>query len=94
MQQMKAEATLSVCQCVRNLRAQRMKMVQTLVREYSPRPLRVSFVYVLQAQYEFIHHALSELVVCGETEVTATSLRSFTESLREPVSDSGLTLSL
>ncbi|CAI8029222.1 Receptor-type tyrosine-protein phosphatase epsilon [Geodia barretti] len=63
MQQMKAEATLSVCQCVRNLRTQRMKMVQT------------------QAQYEFIHQALSELVVCGETEVTASSLRSFTESL-------------
>ena len=33
MQQMRAEDTLSVCQCVRNLRTQRMKMVQTLVRE-------------------------------------------------------------
>ncbi|CAI8036777.1 Tyrosine-protein phosphatase Lar, partial [Geodia barretti] len=76
MQQMKAEATLSVCQCVRNLRTQRMKMVQT------------------QAQYEFIHQALSELVVCGETEVTASGLRSFTESLRDPVTDSGPTLSL
>ena len=32
MQQMKAEGTLSVHQCVRNLRTQRMKMVQTLVR--------------------------------------------------------------
>ena len=31
MQQMKAERTLSVYQCVRNLRTQRMKMVQTLV---------------------------------------------------------------
>ena len=31
MQQMKAEGTLSVHQCVRNLRTQRMKMVQTLV---------------------------------------------------------------
>ena len=31
MQQMRAEDTLSVCQCVRNLRTQRMKMVQTLV---------------------------------------------------------------
>ncbi|CAI8015245.1 Receptor-type tyrosine-protein phosphatase alpha [Geodia barretti] len=75
MQQMKAEATLSVCQCVRNLRTQRMKMVQTPI------------------QYEFIHQALSELVVCGETEVTASSLRSFTESLRDPVTDSGPTLS-
>ena len=31
MQQMRAEDTLSVCQCVSNLRTQRMKMVQTLV---------------------------------------------------------------
>ena len=31
MQQIEAEATLSVYQCVRNLRTQRMHMVQTLV---------------------------------------------------------------
>ncbi|CAI8039971.1 Receptor-type tyrosine-protein phosphatase H, partial [Geodia barretti] len=62
MQQMKAEATLSVCQCVRNLRTQRMKMVQTPI------------------QYEFIHQALSELVVCGETEVTASSLSPSNQS--------------
>ena len=30
-------------------------------------------------------------MVCGETEVTASSLRSFTESLRDPVTDSGPT---
>ena len=36
---------------------------------------------ILKIQYEFIHQALSELVVCGETEVTASGLRSFTESL-------------
>ncbi|CAI7989214.1 Receptor-type tyrosine-protein phosphatase H, partial [Geodia barretti] len=35
MQQMKAEATLSVCQCVRNLRTQRMKMVQTPVTTFN-----------------------------------------------------------
>ena len=34
MQQMKAEGTLNVHQCVRNLRTQRMKMVQTLVCMY------------------------------------------------------------
>ena len=32
MQQMRAEDTLSVCQCVRNLRTQRMEMVQSQVR--------------------------------------------------------------
>ena len=35
---------------------------------------------LFQAQYEFIHHALSELVVCGETEMTASSLRAFIDS--------------
>ena len=39
-----------------------------------------------------MHCALSELVVCGETEVTASHLRSFTESLRDPVGGSGPTL--
>ena len=35
----------------------------------------------LKAQYEFIHYALSELVVCGETEIVAANLRSFTDLL-------------
>ena len=35
---------------------------------------------LFQAQYEFIHHALSELVVCGETEMIASNLRAFIES--------------
>ena len=91
MQQMRAEDTLSVCQCVRNLRTQRMKMVQTLVN------YTYIFIYVmkanpLKAQYEFIHHALSELVVCGETEVAASSLKSFTETLSNIVGGAGVSL--
>ena len=35
LQQMRAEGTLSVCQCVRQLRTQRMKMVQTAVCVYT-----------------------------------------------------------
>ena len=31
-------------------------------------------------------------MVCGETEVAASSLRSFIDSLREPVNESGLTV--
>ena len=46
--------------------------------------MRIAFFvctyFVFQTQYEFIHHALSELVVCGETEMTASSLRAFIES--------------
>ena len=30
---------------------------------------------LIQEQYEFIHCGLSELVVCGETEVAAANLR-------------------
>ena len=37
----------------------------------------------MKAQYEFIHYALSELVVCGETEMTASSLQSFADSLQD-----------
>ena len=118
MQQMKAETTLSVCQCVINLRTQRMKMVQTLVCAWKIftfnnlcydicidlTKLHCSSIshsaaghsyptcmYTTQAQYRFIHHALSELVVCGETEVTASSLRAFTDRLSDLMEDSGIT---
>ena len=92
MQQMRAEDTLSVCQCVRNLRTQRMKMVQSQVQFYpkcSPSKTRL-FKHV-KVQYEFIHYALSELVVCGETEMTASRLRSFMDSVRDPDDTSGTT---
>ena len=95
--QMKAEGTFSVCQCIKHLRKQRMKMVQTQVRS-SFALAKVSFLtrlydISLKAQYEFIHHALSELVMCGETEVTASNLRSHAESLREPGEGSGPSVS-
>ena len=35
-----------------------------------------------KAQYVFIHHALSELVVCGETEVAADSLKKMITQLQ------------
>ena len=47
----------------------------------------------LKAQYEFIHYALSELVVCGETEIVVANLRSFTDSFRDSAEDSGPTIS-
>ena len=48
------------------------------------------YLYIYQDQYEFIHHALSELVVCGETEVSASCLRSFTGKLKA-VDNAGIT---
>ena len=93
MQQMRAEDTLSVCQCVRNLRTKRMKMVQSQVQLpkcHIYHQKRDIFQHV-KVQYEFIHYALSELVVCGETEMTASRLRSFMDSVRDPDDTSGIT---
>ena len=40
MQQMKVEGTISICQCVRNLRSQRMKMVQSQVSYNTPQRVK------------------------------------------------------
>ena len=94
MQQMKSEGTLSVCQCVKHLRTQRMKMVQTLVSYFMWfHSNDGASLTTLKAQYEFIHYALSELVVCGETEIVAANLRSFTDSFRDLAEGSGPTIS-
>ncbi|CAI8037624.1 Phosphatidylinositol phosphatase PTPRQ [Geodia barretti] len=45
---------------------------------------------VIQQQYEFIHCGLSELVVCGETEVAAANLRIALKNLKKKGPD-GLT---
>ena len=45
---------------------------------------------VIQQQYEFIHCGLSELVVCGETEVAAANLRIALKNLTNKGPD-GLT---
>ena len=39
--------------------------------------------YCLQAQYVFIHDALSELVVCGETDILAANIRINTNCMKE-----------
>ena len=46
--------------------------------------INVSFPCV-QAQYVFIHDSLSELVVCGETEVAAANFRIKMTQLQIPV---------
>ena len=40
---------------------------------------------LLQAQYVFIHDSLSELVVCGETDMVAGNLRIKMIQLQKPV---------
>ena len=37
----------------------------------------------MQAQYVFVHDSLSELVMCGETEVGATNFRIKMNTLRQ-----------
>ena len=44
----------------------------------------------LQEQYEFIHCGLSELVVCGETEVAVANLRISVKNLKKK-GDDGMT---
>ena len=41
----------------------------------------------LQEQYEFIHCGLSELVVCGETEVAVANLRITVKNLQKKGGD-------
>ena len=53
--------------------------------------IETSLSLYTQAQYKFIHNALSELVVCGETEVTASSLKTYTDKLNDHMEDSELT---
>ena len=42
---------------------------------------------VIQEQYEFIHCGLSELVVCGETEVAAANFRIAVNNLKKKGED-------
>ena len=46
--------------------------------------------YALQEQYEFIHCGLSELVVCGETEIAAANLRIAVNNLKK-MTNEGMT---
>lgn len=41
----------------------------------------------MQQQYEFVHCALSELVMCGETEVAAVNLRIAVNNLERETED-------
>ena len=40
-------------------------------------------VLCLQAQYVFVHDSLSELVVCGETDILAANIRINTNRMKE-----------
>ena len=99
MQQMKREGTLSVFKHFKNLRTQCMKMVQTQVSCHlieNRMPYRcftyntTHFIF-LQTQYAFIHDALSELVVCGATDVSAADIRALSNEMSEIVERDGIT---
>lgn len=45
----------------------------------------------MQAQYVFIHDALSEYVTCGETEITANNLRAKFNHLTKQIPGKGMT---
>ncbi|KAL5487215.1 hypothetical protein EMCRGX_G019791 [Ephydatia muelleri] len=54
---LKSETSISVFDVVKDMKRQRMDMIQT------------------QAQYTFIHDALDEHILCGDTTIIASSLR-------------------
>ena len=45
----------------------------------------------LQTQYAFIHDSLSELVVCGATDVAAADIRVLSNEMSEVVERDGIT---
>ena len=47
------------------------------------------FIYnfSIQSQYVFIHDALRELVICGDTEITAANIRIIINQLNRPIED-------
>ena len=50
----------------------------------------IYILFVVQKQYEFIHCGLSELVVCGETEVASANLRIAVNNLKK-MGEDGMT---
>ena len=78
IERMKTEDTLNIYDFVKQLREQRVLMVQTSVRAF---PLQIIhacnyILFVLQAQYIFIHDALREFILCGQTEIPAADIRN------------------
>ena len=79
------EENLNIFEFLKQLRAQRVLMVQTQVvlhwMALSPSHLlhaNIELVIpltLMQAQYNFIHDALNELILCGDTEITAANMR-------------------
>ena len=47
--------------------------------------------YCLQAQYVFIHDALNELVVCGETDIPVANIRTTINRLQKLVIGEAIT---
>ncbi len=92
LERIKGEKTVNVYEFVRNMRQRRVLMVQTLVRAAAARGGgQCSLCMFVQAQYVFIHDALSEYVTCGETEITANNLRAKFNHLTKQIPGRGLT---
>jgi len=103
LERIKDEDNLNIYEFVSNLRKQRVLMVQTLV---SSELCVVQVMYLRrcignishscmfissQSQYAFIHDALEEFIVCGETEIAAANMRISIGKLRRVVSSRNVT---
>ena len=79
LEQARKEGVVDIAGIVNRLRQQRMKMVQTLVRsDY----IVSYFMLQQQEQYVFLHDAVLEAVICGETEIPTDEYQSVVQKLR------------
>ena len=76
LEQIEKEQVVDIPGAITKIRQKRMKMVQTHVSiTLSYHCYIIKYLYV-QDQFTFIHDAILESVTCGDTQISATNLRS------------------
>ena len=76
LERMKTNKSFNIYEFIQQLREERVFTVQSLViSKIDSFSQSSETLCPTQAQYMFIHDALKELIVCGETEIMAPNLR-------------------
>ena len=78
LEQAKREGVVDIAGIVNRLRQQRMKMVQTLVRN----EVSLFILMFLKDQYVFLHDALLEAISCGDTEISTDQYQLILDKLK------------
>ena len=95
LEQVGKEGIVDIAGTIRKMRRQRMKMVQTPVR---PPPIATPLHQatptsspLLQDQYIFLHDAILESVMCGDTQVQVSNILTSLNALDKKDPKTGLT---